>query len=61
MNGAVYVALTRHLLNSGSLSTERLGAAVMPRVRSMDIDEYVDFRICESLIGDFTSSAPNPE
>jgi len=38
------------LMNTGSLFTERLRASVMPRIRSFDIDEEVDFRICGSLI-----------
>jgi N-acylneuraminate cytidylyltransferase/CMP-N,N'-diacetyllegionaminic acid synthase len=50
LNGAVYVARTELLMNTGSLFTERLRASVMPRIRSFDIDEEVDFRICESLI-----------
>lgn len=52
LNGAVYVARTDCLMKSGALSTERLWASVMPRIRSLDIDEVVDFRVCESLIGD---------
>lgn len=50
LNGAVYVARADKLVNSGALFTECLCASVMPRVRSLDIDESVDFRICESLI-----------
>lgn len=50
LNGAVYVARADKLVNSGALFTECLVASVMPRVRSLDIDEGVDFRICESLI-----------
>jgi CMP-N,N'-diacetyllegionaminic acid synthase len=51
INGAVYVARTIFLLNSGTLFSERLCASVMPRLRSLDIDEELDFRICESLVG----------
>lgn len=51
LNGAVYVAKTDYLLRSGAIFTERLHASVMPRRRSLDIDEDLDFRICESLIG----------
>jgi len=50
LNGAVYVARTDVLLNRSSLFTESLKASVMPRARSFDIDEEVDFRVCESLI-----------
>src|SRR5690554_6841466 len=51
LNGAVYVTRVDWLVSSGVVFTERLGASVMPRVRSLDIDEGVDFRVCESLIG----------
>ena len=51
LNGAVYIARTDLLLKSGSLFSEGLCASVMPKQRSLDIDESVDFRICESLIG----------
>ncbi|RBP25023.1 N-acylneuraminate cytidylyltransferase/CMP-N,N'-diacetyllegionaminic acid synthase [Marinobacter pelagius] len=62
LNGAVYVARTDHLLNSGSLFTEGVRASVMPRVRSLDIDESVDFRVCEGLIGSFDGHpVPEPE
>lgn len=51
LNGAVYVARTDGLLNSRTIFTENLFASVMPRMRSLDIDESLDFRVCESLIG----------
>ncbi|WP_336146496.1 acylneuraminate cytidylyltransferase family protein [Marinobacter salarius] len=50
LNGAVYVASVRTLRQRGNLFTDDLRASVMPRERSMDIDEAVDFRICESLL-----------
>lgn len=52
LNGAVYVARTDVLMGSRSLFTEQLRASVMPRNRSLDIDEEIDFRVCESLIDD---------
>lgn len=50
LNGAIYVARTGHLLDSDSLFTEQLMASAMLRLRSMDVDESVDFRICEIFI-----------
>lgn len=50
LNGAVYVARADWLMSSGALFTESVCASGMPRIRSLDIDESVDFRICESLI-----------
>ncbi len=52
LNGAVYVARADWLLSSGSLFTEPSCASVMPRMRSLDVDEELDFRVCESLICD---------
>lgn len=52
LNGAVYVARADGLLNSRTIFTENLFASVMPRMRSLDIDESLDFRVCESLISD---------
>lgn len=52
LNGAVYVVLTQKLIGSGQLFTEKLRASVMSRTRSLDIDDFLDFHICESLISD---------
>jgi N-acylneuraminate cytidylyltransferase/CMP-N,N'-diacetyllegionaminic acid synthase len=52
LNGAIYVARTQSLMGTRSLFTDKLHASVMPRIRSFDIDEYVDFCVCESLISD---------
>lgn len=49
LNGAVYVARAGFLLSSSSLFTERLCASVMSRVRSLDIDDSVDFHVCKSI------------
>lgn len=50
LNGAVYVASVNTLRQRGNLFTDDLGACVMPRERSMDIDEALDFKICEILL-----------
>jgi N-acylneuraminate cytidylyltransferase/CMP-N,N'-diacetyllegionaminic acid synthase len=50
LNGAVYIARTDVLMGAHSLFTECLRASVMPRMRSFDIDEEIDFHVCESLI-----------
>ena len=52
LNGAVYVARTEVLMGTRSLFTEHLTASVMPRHRSFDIDEEIDFHVCKSLIND---------
>lgn len=52
LNGAVYITRTDVLLMKHSLFTDSLRASLMPRCRSFDIDEELDFRVCEILIGD---------
>jgi len=56
LNGAVYVAQTNVLMTAHSLFTENLRASVMPKSRSFDIDEEIDFRVCESLVLDSTNN-----
>jgi CMP-N-acetylneuraminic acid synthetase len=58
LSGAVYVAHAEVLMGARSLFTDRLRASVMPRLRSFDIDEDIDFRVCESF-GGFQPSCPN--
>jgi len=50
LNGAVYVARAEVLMDKQVLFTDQLLASVMPRIRSLDVDDVVDFKICESLI-----------
>ena len=50
LNGAVYVISAKNLRETGRLFTDNLRAYVMPRERSIDIDDKVDFMICESFI-----------
>ena len=50
LNGAIYVDSVVQLLEIQSLFTEKLIGSIMPRVRSIDIDEEVDFKICEGLL-----------
>lgn len=51
LNGAVYVAHARTFAEKGTFFTGSLRASVMPRIRSFDIDEEIDFKVCESLVG----------
>jgi CMP-N-acetylneuraminic acid synthetase len=52
LNGAVYVFRARLLAEEAkSLMVGRLGAVLMPRDRSQDIDDSVDFMIVEALLG----------
>jgi CMP-N,N'-diacetyllegionaminic acid synthase len=51
LNGAVYVFRASLLAGqSASLLVGRVGAVIMPRERSQDIDDRVDFIIVESLL-----------
>lgn len=49
-NGAVYVISVAAFLKNGGLSTESIGATVMPGCRSLDIDNIDDFSQVESLL-----------
>ena len=50
LNGAVYVASVSEVLETGGMFTKQLFASVMPRERSLDIDDEIDFRMCECLV-----------
>lgn len=50
LNGAVYVASVSGLLATGNLFTQQLFASVMPRERSLDIDNEIDFWVCECFM-----------
>jgi len=51
LNGAVYVFRAALLAEEAkSLLVGRLGAVLMPRERSQDIDDHLDFMIVESLM-----------
>lgn len=52
LNGAVYVAEINKLLKEKSFITEETVAFIMSQESSFDIDTLIDFKICESLIGD---------
>jgi CMP-N,N'-diacetyllegionaminic acid synthase len=56
LNGAVYVFRANLLAQeTQSLLVGRLGAVLMPRDRSQDIDDCVDFMIAEALLGKMNS------
>jgi CMP-N-acetylneuraminic acid synthetase len=51
LNGAVYVVRANLLAQEAtSLLVGKLGAVLMPRDRSQDIDDWVDFTIVEALL-----------
>jgi N-acylneuraminate cytidylyltransferase len=55
LNGAVYVARTEWLRQTGTFVTSETQAYVMPRERSLDVDTELDWMIMEMLMsGDAT-------
>lgn len=50
INGALYIVKTSHLMKNSDLYDHRSYAVVMPKERSVDIDDRVDFLVAESLI-----------
>lgn len=51
LNGAIYIVDAENFLSRGTIFTERLLASVMPKNRSVDIDDQFDFQMCENLVG----------
>ena len=59
INGAVYVISVEQLKARGELLyNEHCYAYVMPRQRSIDIDDAVDFLIAQTLLQESTVSVP---
>jgi N-acylneuraminate cytidylyltransferase/CMP-N,N'-diacetyllegionaminic acid synthase len=50
LNGAVYVIPVPRFLQDGVIFKEPVIASVMPRERSLDIDDALGFKICEALL-----------
>ncbi len=50
LNGAVYAARTGWLLATGSFLAPETVAHVMPRERSVDVDDETDLLVCEALL-----------
>jgi CMP-N-acetylneuraminic acid synthetase len=49
-NGAVYVSRRQHLLTHGSFFAGKVAGYVMPRERSLDIDDELDWKMAELLL-----------
>jgi CMP-N-acetylneuraminic acid synthetase len=49
-NGAVYAFHAEWFLSNKSFVSKRLGAILMPSVRSVDIDSAVDFDYCQTFL-----------
>jgi N-acylneuraminate cytidylyltransferase len=50
LNGAVYIAQVEWLLNNRSFITDETHAYIMPKERSVDIDDEMDFKLAEFLL-----------
>jgi N-acylneuraminate cytidylyltransferase/CMP-N,N'-diacetyllegionaminic acid synthase len=50
LNGAIYVISVEKLMTKNKFFTENVKASIMPRERSIDIDEGIDFQLCEKII-----------
>lgn len=49
-NGAIYICSVKNIIENKSIFSEDLVPYVMPVDRSFDIDELIDFKICEYLL-----------
>ncbi|MDF3917320.1 acylneuraminate cytidylyltransferase family protein [Salinicola salarius] len=52
LNGAVYIASASFFMERGSFLTNETLAYVMPKSRSIDIDDEFDFRLTEAILKD---------
>ena len=52
LNGAIYLATSRHLLEHESFYAARTYAYVMPPERSIDVDTPWDLHLCELILGE---------
>ena len=57
LNGAMYIARRKVLVETRGWYTSRTAAYVMPCERSVDIDTVWDFRVAEMLLGDMVPHA----
>lgn len=49
INGAIYIVQSEYLKNDGNLYKDNCFAYIMPRERSIDIDQELDFNIAEMI------------
>lgn len=49
-NGAIYICCVKKILKNKSIFSKHIIPFIMPLERSIDIDELIDFQICEYLI-----------
>jgi CMP-N,N'-diacetyllegionaminic acid synthase len=52
LNGAVYVAETSYLIEHRTFITGDTVAYVMPKLRSLDIDDAADVKLCEVILNE---------
>ena len=50
LNGAIYIAALAEFRRQSGFLNERTLAYIMPRTRSIDIDDIIDFQVAEALV-----------
>ena len=50
INGAIYVINPESIINKGMNGFTKIRKYVMPKISSIDIDDMIDWNICESII-----------
>jgi len=53
LNGAIYLAKVEYFLKTKDWFGEKSYAYIMPRERSIDIDDYIDFKLAETLMEEY--------
>lgn len=50
INGAIYIMDTNHLMSNGNIYSDQCYSVIMPKEKSIDIDDSIDFQIAEVLM-----------
>jgi len=50
LNGAIYIAYIKYLKDRNSFFNEKSYAYIMPKEKSIDIDNEIDFKLAELLM-----------
>ena len=47
---SVYVTNFDYIINNNQIFSGKVGGIEVPRIRSIDIDDFLDFEVCKTII-----------
>lgn len=53
MNNACYVFRPEYIMHNNNLLSGNVGMVIMPKARSIDIDDYFDYKVCKMIYNYF--------